>query len=139
MRGDEGASTPRRIRPVSQPELSGDQQITPMPSVRQTGSTSRSMLRTNNEYGGWLHEKCTCPRRSATCHASTRSDGGNVQHPIIAHLALVHEIRERAERVVDVGERVRAVHLVEVDVVGAQPAQRASHARDPRRDDARAG
>jgi hypothetical protein len=36
----------------------------------------------------------------------------------------VDEVGERAERLVEVGVRVRAVDLVEVDVVGAEPAQR---------------
>jgi hypothetical protein len=37
----------------------------------------------------------------------------------------VDEIGQRAERLVDVRPRVGAVHLVEVDPVGAQPPQRA--------------
>ena len=42
-----------------------------------------------------------------------------------ADLARVDEVGERAERLVDVGARIEAVDLVEVDPVGAQPAQRA--------------
>jgi hypothetical protein len=41
----------------------------------------------------------------------------------VAHLALPHEIGQRRQRVVEIGVRVRTVHLVEVDVVGAQPAE----------------
>ncbi len=41
-----------------------------------------------------------------------------------ADLALVDEIGERAERLVDVGARVRTVDLVEVDPVGLQAPQR---------------
>ncbi len=44
----------------------------------------------------------------------------------------VHEVGEHAERVVEVDGPVEAVHLVEVDVVGAQAAQAASHGQhDP--------
>ena len=42
----------------------------------------------------------------------------------VADLALLYEVGERGERLVDVGVRVGAVQLVEVDVVGAQSAQR---------------
>ena len=42
----------------------------------------------------------------------------------VADLALVYEVAQRAERLVDVGVRVRAVDLVQVDPVGLQPAQR---------------
>ena len=41
----------------------------------------------------------------------------------VAHLALVHEVGQRAERLVDVDVRIGPVHLVEVDVVGVEPAQ----------------
>ena len=47
-------------------------------------------------------------------------EGGRADGP---HLALVDEVRERAERLVDVGRVVRPVHLVEVDPVGAETAQ----------------
>jgi hypothetical protein len=43
----------------------------------------------------------------------------------VADLSLVHEVRQRAERLVDVDLGARPVHLVEVDVVRGQPAQRA--------------
>jgi len=41
----------------------------------------------------------------------------------VADLALVDEVGQRAERLVDVSGRVGAVDLVEVDPVGAQPPQ----------------
>ena len=41
----------------------------------------------------------------------------------VAHLALVHQVGQRAERLVDVGVGTRPVHLVEVDVVGVEAAQ----------------
>ena len=42
----------------------------------------------------------------------------------VAHLALGHEVGQRAERLVVVGPRVPAVDLVEVDPVGLQALQR---------------
>ena len=49
--------------------------------------------------------------------------GGIRRRPDAAHLALVDEVVERAERLVDVGAGVGPVHLVEVDVVSAETAQ----------------
>ena len=42
----------------------------------------------------------------------------------VADLALLDEVGERAERLLDVDGRIGAVHLVEVDVVGAEAPQR---------------
>ena len=41
-----------------------------------------------------------------------------------ADLAAVDQVRERRERLLDVGRRIESVDLVQVDVVGLQPAQR---------------
>ena len=50
----------------------------------------------------------------------------------VADLALVHEVAERRQRLLDVGARIGAVDLVEVDPVGAQPPQRVlDRAHDP--------
>ncbi len=50
----------------------------------------------------------------------------------VADLALVHEVGQRAEGLLDVGGRAGAVHLVQVDVVGAETAQRVlDRAEDP--------
>ena len=50
----------------------------------------------------------------------------------VADLALVDEVAERRQRLLDVGARVGAVDLVEVDPVGAQPPQRVlDRADDP--------
>ena len=48
----------------------------------------------------------------------------------VADLALVHEIAQRAEGLVDVGVGVGAVDLVEVDPVGVQAPQRVLDAAD---------
>src|SRR5205085_2516748 len=44
--------------------------------------------------------------------------------PDHAHLALVYEVTHGTERLVDVGQRVDAVDLVQVDVVRAEATQR---------------
>ena len=60
--------------------------------------------------------------------------GGQIRAADVAHLAGAHEIVERAQRVFDVRQRVGAVNLIEVDVVGAEPLQ----ARFDRLDDVQA-
>src|SRR4051812_44606928 len=39
------------------------------------------------------------------------------------NLALAHEVTQRAKRLTDVRSIVRTMHLIEVDVVSAKPAQ----------------
>jgi hypothetical protein len=48
----------------------------------------------------------------------------------VADLALAHEVAERRQRLVDVGARIRAVDLVQVDPVGVEPPQRVLHRAD---------
>ena len=48
----------------------------------------------------------------------------------IADLALVHEVAQRSERLVDVGLPVRTVKLAKVDPVGPEPLQRALDLRN---------
>ena len=58
--------------------------------------------------------------------------GGEGGRADVADLALVHEVAERRQRLLDVRARIEAVHLVEVDPVGAQPPQRVlDRADDP--------
>ena len=49
--------------------------------------------------------------------------GGKRRAPERPDLALVHEVGERGQRLLDVSMRVGPVHLVQVDPVGPQPAQ----------------
>src|SRR5205085_10828761 len=51
--------------------------------------------------------------------------GGEVRRAGVTHLARLDELFERAERLLDRRDAVGTVVLVEVDVVGAQPLQRA--------------
>ena len=52
---------------------------------------------------------------------------GQVGMPQVAHLALGDQLGQRVQGFLDRGLRVRGVQLVEVQVVGAQPAQRGGH------------
>ncbi len=79
--------------------------------------------RTRIEYGGCSQLNRSRPRRSATHCASTMCDAGIRRAPEVADLAGAHQIGQGAEGLVEVGGRVGAVDLVEVDPVGAEPAQ----------------
>ena len=49
--------------------------------------------------------------------------------PVVPDLALGDELGERADGLLDRGARVHAVLVVQVDVVGAEPLQRALHGK----------
>src|SRR6202011_4794468 len=49
--------------------------------------------------------------------------GGKCGGPDVANLSGVDQVTERRQRLVDVGIRLRAVDLVQVDPVGAEPPQ----------------
>ena len=118
-----GGSSPRRYLPVSQPPASGLHGITPMPCRWQAGSTASSMPRAKIEYCGCSQTKRSRPRalgRPLRLHDPVGRIGRRAE---VQHLALPHEVGEGAERLVEVGAPVEAVHLVEVDVVGAEAAQ----------------
>ena len=117
------SSAPLRHLPDSQPPASGLHGITPMPWRRQVGSTSASIPRTRIEYGGCSQTKRSRPRRSATHCASTIGSRRERRGADVADLARRDEVGQRAERLVDVGVGLGAVDLVEVDPVGAEPAQ----------------
>ena len=95
-----------------------------MPWREHVGSTSASTARTRIEYGGCsVTKRCRPPvaRDPLRLDDLAGGEGGGAD---VADLALMHEVAERRERLVDVGPRVGAVDLVEVDPVGAQPPQR---------------
>jgi hypothetical protein len=64
------------------------------------------------------------PRRSAVHWASTIWEAGTFDAEG-SNLAGAHEVRQGAEGLVDIGARIGHAHLVQVDPVGLQPAQRA--------------
>ena len=53
--------------------------------------------------------------------------GAEIRAAEIADFALCHEIGQGAEAFLHRRQRVHPVHLVEIDVIGAQPAQRGLH------------
>jgi hypothetical protein len=89
-----------------------------MPSSRSSGRISASTSRVHSEY--------------SVCSAVTgarRARGGwsraGLGQADVADLALGDQLGQRADGVLDRRVRVDAVLVVQVDVVGAQPAQRA--------------
>jgi len=86
-----------------------------------TGRTSRSMPRSRIEYGGCSVTAETAPFGGPlVLDDAVRRERRGAERP---DLALPLQIGQRGERLVVVGARVRAVHLVEVYPIGLQPAQ----------------
>ena len=121
----ESAGRPLRYLPVRTPRPSGDQGSTPMPSAAQAGSTSRSMPRSSSEYSTWAATIGARPGKAACQVGGPRGlPAGEVGHPDVADLAAVHGVVERRQGLLERGVGVVAVHLPQVDVVGAEAAQR---------------
>ena len=81
------------------------------------------MPRASREYGGCSRDHAfAAPALGEPLALDDRGrlEGGGAD---VADLALVDQVGERAEGLVEVGVRLGAVHLVEVDPVGAEPAQ----------------
>ena len=116
-----GALAPAAGQPAARQRAHG---ITPMPYARRSAGRRPRSPRTRIEYGG-----CSLTKR---CRRRSRADPLRLDDlrrrerrgADVADLALLDEVGERAERLVDVGLRVGAVDLVEVDPVGAEPPQR---------------
>ena len=96
----------------SRPCRTGRTSAARRPRCRARGS-STAAARTRTAHGRAARPS-TAPRRSR--RPGTSSCRGSAPCP-------VHEVGERAQRVVDVARRVGPVDLVQVDVVGAEPAQ----------------
>src|SRR5262249_26078998 len=117
-----GSAAPRLYLPVSRPLASGKYGNIPNPSALAAGMSSRSTSRTSRLYSSWQdeHGKPVLPRRGLRLDDLLRPKIRAAQE---AHLALPHQIIERAQRFLDRGLRVRAMQLVKVDPIGAQPLQ----------------
>ena len=91
---------------------------------RRSGTTSASMTRHSMLYCGWLETSGMCSSRAS---AWPRADllGPPLRDADVERLAGVHDVGERLHRLLQRRLVVVAVRLVEVDVVGAEPAQRA--------------
>jgi hypothetical protein len=118
-----GGCWPGRYLPVSTPWAIGDQTIWPMPSSLAGGTTSASMTRHSIEYCGWL-ETSGMPS-SGERVAGSDLLGGPLRDADVERLAGADEVGERLHRLLERRLVVEAVRLVEVDVVGLQPLQRA--------------
>src|SRR5215216_973567 len=103
-----------------------------MPYRAHVGSTSASMARTRIEQRRLRgHEALQAPIPTDPLRLDNRR-GGVRGAADVADLALVHEVGQRAERLLDVCARIRTVDLVEVDPIRTQPPKRVLHCpRDP--------
>ena len=97
---------------------SGEYGTKPMPSSRNSGSTSGSWSRVHSEYSDCSAViGCTaCARRIVSTHAS--------DSPMWRTLPSVDQFGDGADGVLDRGVGVDAMLVVEVDPVGAEPLQR---------------
>ena len=95
-----------------------------MPWRCAVGSTSSSIAADEQRVGRLLGAEAL---QAPLARGPLRLDdlpGGERRGADVADLALLDEVGQRAEGLVDVGVRVGAVDLVEVDPVGAEPPQR---------------
>ena len=108
-----------RIVPVRKPWPSGEKGTKPMPSSRSSGRTR--VLEVAGPQGVLRLQRGD---RVDGVGAADRVGPGRGQADV-ADLALGDELGDRADGVLDRRVRVDAVLVVQVDVVGAQPSQRA--------------
>jgi len=69
MRESSGGSSPRRYLPERNPPPNGPHGMTPTPSSRQAGKTSRSMFLSTSEYWGCKLTNLSNPLSSLTYSA----------------------------------------------------------------------
>ena len=92
--------------------------MTPIPSSRQVGRISASIPREISEYSICRSEiGCVCLR------AADRL-GADLGEADVADVARLDHLGDRADRLLDRHLGVEAAEPVDVDVVGAEPAQR---------------
>ena len=110
---------------MSTPCAMGDHTIWPMPELRrEAGTTSASMTRQSIEYCGWFEiERDAQLARQRGGRADLL--GAPLGDADVERLAGAHDVGEGEHRLLERRLVVVAVRLVEVDVVGAQPPQRA--------------
>ena len=123
----DGAASPRRYLPVSRPRASGKYGSRRLPGVGQRG----------DQLGldGAVEPGVLVLRRDEPGEPAGPGDPVGVDHlpadqvgrAEVADLALLHQLVERGQRLLDRGVRVGRVQLVEVDPVGAEPAQAVLH------------
>jgi hypothetical protein len=84
---------------------------------------SASVCRTKIEYGGCsMTNRCRVPVAGDPLRFDdlTSREGGGAD---VANLALVNEVAQRTQGLLDIGVGAGPVNLVEVDPVGVEPAQ----------------
>ena len=109
---------------MSTPCATGDQTICEMPSSRDVGTTSPSMTRHSIEYCGWF-EISWKPSSLRERVAGADLVRGPLADADVQRLALADDVGERLHRLLERRLGVVAVRLVQVDVVGPEPLQRA--------------
>ena len=120
-----GTGSPGAYLPVRTPWASGDQTIWPMPSTLDVGITSASGTRQSSEYCGWLETIRSRPICSAISTAVGDLGGRPLRHADVVDLAGPHEVVEGPQGLFERRLHVVAVRLEQVEVVGAEPLQRA--------------
>jgi len=96
-----------------------------MPSSRQSGRSSRSTLAEEEIVARLDGVEAREAERLAAAQRAGHLVGVEVRAPDVARLPGPHHVVERAQALVDRSLGVEVVELVEIHVVGAQPAQRA--------------
>ena len=112
--------------PVKRPFASGKYGRKPMPSRSAAGSSSSLDLAIEQVVLVLRGDEARRAERRAPRRRRPRSCGGReVRVADLAHLALLHELGERAERLLDRRRGVGRVLLVQVDRLDAEPLERA--------------
>ena len=123
------ACSPRLVYlPVSRPLASGKYGRMPRPKRSHASTSSRSTSRSSRLYSFCALTNRACPGAGPSSRRR-RLPGGEVRMTEVADLALPDQLVQGRQRLVDRGGRIRPMQLVQVDVVGPQPAQRPSTAR----------
>ena len=116
--------SPRRYLPVSRPLASGKNGSRPRPNCSQAGTTSASTVALQQAVVVLRADERGAVAGPGGPVGVGDLPAGEVGVAEVAHLAGADQVVERGERLLDRRARVGLVHLVEVDVVGAEPAQR---------------
>ena len=122
-----GAASPRRYLPVSRPRASGKYGSSDCPVWASAGTSSASMARLSQEYSFCAETNAGVAAGPGDPVGVDHLPAGQVGRAEVADLALLHQLVEGGQRLLDRGVRVGRVQLVEVDPVGAEPAQAGLH------------
>src|SRR3954466_10282394 len=93
------------------------------PKRTHAAAISSSALRFSRLYGTWAHTGAETSLRSSAIHSASTSCQAGWLDSDGAQLSLPDQVVVDRERLLQRGGRVGEVRVVEVDAVGAQPAQ----------------